>query len=1640
MKQKLLDLVASLTESLEIESDEQLDDIRSALQKEAGQNPGALQIPSLVLFGLNIDIAGEDLIEKSKSTTKNILPLVARREVSVDLPIRTGIPVFRGKAMRTERTIGPFTGPGGIEYWYDFFYRPLSKYEVWVEGGSRPLLILTSARLPRSRRGSAGYKITLSEGTVWVLASLLDGDVPDDGAYIGFSTSEGSLSFEEAPRLEDGDKKLVISHSIHARLKLKLQQPKAPEESVCNATSDVLTPGSIEIEWHHGNTPVIKIGSGEATLYSQKFQFEKYLQNVNYINSLEVIIFEYTVKPEKWDGSTVSSSLLNLSETVDIDRAGWAFPIITVGNADDLGEANGGFWLLECSEGLKADWLGTQGGLAELDKTYLALDDERFILTCTQTHAAKPGISQQVKLWSLAGDDTDRRLRFGMRYEDNFPLVYVCYSQQGELLYVVGNSEVQLDRPLGIDGQPITFDGGMGWVQLQVKDKVISFYGVALRDGLSFSGTPSLITEPMSLALRNALLTTTAPAMVTVRGDLVAEDRMDSGKLTTVYGIYSWQPILPDPYVANFACRENPDKGPTGALGEITGVAMAVVQWDVPTNPQMNFEGLLGLPYGIQPKPPTSIDPVGITHPECPVCMSSTQTSQGRLSMTEEETQQLLKEKQNALSGLRHAAAKRLAKNSQRINDLKGVFAEAAPFFNSGVMLLDVSTNQDLIGVKLGLGRMAGNDNFASVSTSIFSGMRTFFRLKGMDVIMPTAGVQVFALPQIQWEPVRTLPVDQDLVSLGYFPTPLASATDGGATVVAMPSQTLVPMIPEVVLKSLVKDFESGTPAAMMTTLPFGLKAAVTLSTRSRGSRSPDSLEITRPEFIDQGVRGGVQLTMKAESGAQHPNAQSAYFDGATVQLLNGVDIKTGAALGVSVLGGTNQPETTVESYFNKEFEPGSQFARVPVTRFDISGYGGSNFSDWENPLGQFAQATKVKFNVIVGRTAMEMVKIATVLYPWGIKLTRSVTIERRGGGGVIRRDSGWEPTSPGIFDFRYTDKDSPGVEHDSPYPFHPGLLRGLFNITNVRPAMGRIIKFTSSRGYEVELAPQYFDAKVKIEGLEADGEETVFATGILGFLQIKPVGEPLSSRDLQRLIELQSAIGGPIDCTVNVANAGLRMRALRIEVDVAENERSSEPSFVGVVRGMPQFRQSGAWSVIRQAGPGNPLAAQEASTVDDVRGLPVIRYQELDKPSGDKMAFTGATGPYRFADARDLFQADNPEFDYGFLQTSPAHALLFKRLYLYIDEGTSELRSNLGPLFADVFARFTSKSLFPPKENAIELALNPLVINPASGRFRLKNLVNMDVPRSPLILSNSGADSMRLEYDKASLSVGVLEASWSVELQGLEIWADVFGMEKFSGTTYRVIASNSQRPQLRDIETHLHEDFEDALAFIPGFADRGDFEPIDLNATNLKAELKLIVAIKPKLKDIGKVKTKVLFKTYIGITRGGGSLSGFAGFGFGAEIQVRIDAPPIPGVTFFIIGLSVAAGAKFKFKGDVSSGFELSAYVGYGVGKRIGPFKAEAYAAAGVVLDYRVSDAYGQVVKFGGLVLIRAEVDLEIVVIQIGAEFQALFYDDPRPLPPEGEGCGGTAVDYSGKVYINVSFLFFSISAYYRISETDCI
>ncbi len=911
------------------------------------------------------------------------------------------------------------------------------------------------------------------------------------------------------------------------------------------------------------------------------------------------------------------------------------------------------------------------------------------------------------------------------------------------------------------------------------------------------------------------------------------------------------------------------------------------------------------------------------------------------------------------------------------------------------------------------------------------------FVLEGMDVRTRAANLRVFTLPQVQWEPVRTLDIDQDLVHIGHFPTPLASATDGGATLLGMRSTRLVPAIPDLAVNAALKEFGDGLGLGLLTTLPFGIKALLELRpTESPSGRPPDSIARNQPDFQVQGLQGGAQLALIAESG---PTAgeMSSSFEGAALQLLNGVELETGAPLNISVLGSLIDPTDDVQRIFNDEFGPGGKHQRVPVTRLDISGYGESTFSEWLHPSAAYADTAKAQFEVLVGRAALEVIKVASILYPWGIRLTRTVTVERTAGAGVIRRDSGWQASSPGVFNF------PPGESKAVPYIVEPGLLQGLFNVRNIRPTGGLPVEFTAKEGGEqVILTPKYFDADVAIDGLE--GAQTLPGLGLLGFLQVEPVGERLGERDLEALIEQQGPIGGPLDGHVQVGKSGFRMRATRVEVGSATDPGSGRPELVGVLRGAPQFHQVGAWSAIRRPGPGNPHGEGEAVGVNGVQGVPVVREGQLEGESATEI-HVGAPGEYRFADPADLHEPEAPQYEYGFLQVSPAHAFLFPRPY--VNAGVTELLTRSAPYLADVYARMTAKGVFPPSANAIQLPPNTLVVDHASGSMRLREAVNVTAPRPPLILASNGGDVVQLDYDEARLTSTLEDDKWSFDLTELKLWSDLLGIKKFSGWSSDLHAGTGRRPVIENISTLLASEFESTLSFLQALSTRPPLPPVDLSAINGASEIQLSVVISywtefpppvegapphPRLKLSLGVKGQLGWEHAHDVPATGDTTMTESGAVFvWAQVEGKI---PITGIWFLLLGAQLQVGAKFLIseKSEVEStgteieaphkpslvfALEVKAYVGVGIQAAI----FEGSLAIGVAFAIEAA-----VVKVGPLVLLQAEVNLKIIKVEVSGEFKGLFFEESS----------GTMCEWGGTVEINVSIAFIGIHFGLEIAE----
>lgn len=1537
----------------------------------------------------------DDLSAPATDPTKDAL-LVLRHDPR-DLLLSGGL-VHGLSALAPGEKLGPFVTQGGIDIWFDVFFAG-RRTEVRQSGVGSPAFVFTQARHTGSHPSST--RIDIEPGTVWIRGDLLGAALPV-ATFVGIKVAGGRLQLSQGSTVTGDVVEIATAAKGSLKLELAADTATAAAGACTSANAKVSLPDSLTFTFDAG-TSSAKGAEGDATGWGQTFNFGHSTGGWTFIPRLWTVVLGYAVEPQTFDADPIGDDLVHFEGTGEVRQAGLGLPVMVATNPAILGEvAQAASWFLQVKK-LQARWYEPDPRLHDLDSVWLGISAFGVTIVVDPIAPLTPVLSHAYDLWTIAGGG-DQRLPWYQRYDKAFWLFYRCHVIEGEHFLVQGQADVTLDRPVTTNGVPVSTPTGQGTVLLhQLNGTITAFLGATVDD------KPSL----HQFALRNALVWTSAPVFTFVHGTLHKARTIEAGNAQLFFRVYQWAPTLPDPYVSNAFIRR-----PRIEPGVPQSLLLARLSWTAPEQVAVSFEGSLVANLALDGRNPSveEIRPARKRGRDPQVGL--TQVEQGGRSFSRETgaAWNAAQAEERDARGRRFEIAQQ--ENKKSIGLIDNYLSEvvgAAP----RLLLLDVSTNQDLLGVAVD-GRTVRDVNTGAAGVAVSSGG---FAVSGLAVHSQVAGLRVIALPQVQWEPVRTLDSDQDIMTMGWFPTPLASASDGGATQIGARSQKLVPIIPDAALQGTFDAYGEGTPVGIRTTLPFGLIAAIRLQPADTPQRKADLYGQTRPKFTDEQATGGIQITAHAEGGRPDTGGISPTFEGQMRQLLNGVDLASGAPLGLSVLGETLQPAGSVETIFNNDM---AARPRVPVSRIDLSGYGGSNFSDWNNPFAAFAEAAKVQFRVMVGRTALEVIKVNSVLHPWGVRVTRSVTVERRPGGGVIRRDSGWQAFTPGIFDYRYFDTGVGNIVV-APYKFDAGVFRGLFNARTIRPAPGTVFSHGSAT-----LVPYYFDADVALEGVPG----RTAAVGILGFLQTTPNGLPAGADALQALIQAQGPIGGPIDAWLNFGGSGLPFRAQRIEIGLANDAGS--PLFVATVRGVPHLPKTGAWSVVTRPVASVPPNGGEAVSVAENRGVPLVRRYPVQFLPGDTSVYTaprlgGAVGDYRWADAADLLTPSAPANDYALLQSTPTHAFLYPRPFVPA-AGAPRIHSGHQAAMADIFARSTSKGAFPPAINTIELPAGSLHFNVSPvGKLALSSPVSIVGYPTPLRIAGSTGHGSSLFYDSATIRLDLQEDRWESEFTGLRVWSDIAGLEQLTGSELRIVGSTEQRPQIAEIKSLMLAEIEDILKFIPIFGERGVQGPIDLGASNAKHELKVEVLVKVSVPPPTVIATfpagsgvvLTLFvkqKTGFDIATGGVKASAT----FGAELEGKVPLLSVGVATVFLVIAGEITFSLTSVSGSVTAEqFDLMAFVGVGIEGKIGPFKAYAFLGVGFVLEY---DVIADQTKYGGLVALEAGVDLTIVKVKIRAELKGLVYKD----------AGATKCDYSGNVKIQVDiFLIFSISATYLVTDT---
>jgi hypothetical protein len=641
--------------------------------------------------------------------------------------------------------------------------------------------------------------------------------------------------------------------------------------------------------------------------------------------------------------------------------------------------------------------------------------------------------------------------------------------------------------------------------------------------------------------------------------------------------------------------------------------------------------------------------------------------------------------------------------------------------------LLDVSSNADQMGVSLGAAiqvdrNTAGETTVRSVSTSSFGAARVYgeeFKIAGMDVVAASRTLRALTLPQVSWEPIFNIPLPiegtadpNDLITVA--PAILVYDNDGFPTRIFSDAASYVSIAPIPVTTHFLREFNDADNTSSLYsvfTLPFGMVAEADFIRTAAGPGGQNPQLAFHMPYFDQ-LRGGLQIQALAPADA--PPGMTPYFSGVCFQVGNNIKW---FAYGLPITGSTLG--NTVRTIFNDEFY--NNQPKVPLGSIELSGYGASIFSNWRDENATIASVSQVKFDVMAGRTAHEVVQVRSILYPYGVHVVRTVTLMRSPNGYVFRSDSGWKAESDGFYDFSYTVTfaSDPPIAVPNPFVFHTQPVKGVSNVREIKdfPDAGTyrssfrpddsdlpptIQAMTAAQWHQlfshvnsksdpipVEMHAVTFDADVHLDNIvsggksdPARGDFTVQSRKMVGYVQVAPPSILVPSQIVADLSNSQNgSLGGPVDCILSIANSEQRMRLSRVDVNPAL-DGAGKNIFVTAARGSLILPPDGSWALVKQH-----TDTGDVKPIEEGQSVPLI------KPN--------ASPNFKLSDPADAVRETASRTHFGVLQSTGTQKLLFD--VPQFSPNQKKLKSAV-TYFADAYKLLNSTGVFPNVANALTL------------------------------------------------------------------------------------------------------------------------------------------------------------------------------------------------------------------------------------------------------------------------------------------------------------------------------------------------
>lgn len=1240
------------------------------------------------------------------------------------------------------KTLGPFKDALGKLVWFDF-YRIQRRVKVARKVASDVFVSVPVDDILRAHGTQQSLK--LSAGSVWFITNHIEPSAPA-GAFTGLTIRSGEITFQGTFTIA-GDIVIVGENDV-CQLKLDLAQPSATADTHSTTGNDakhmdLVLPEKVVANCSPGETVLSTSSTMAVTLYGRRYNLKQAARPGRYDNIVNRIFLAFDNDRNSFEILSVESPLVHPSKSAPLLESAWALSITQGVSIDQLGEAAGiGAFAMVASAGLNIAWEDLEGLPVNSAKTYVFAEPGRIGITIPLAHSKHN--RQKFDLWQFSTTDTDNVVlgQASLEYPKNFALLYNCLATSVEAVVVKDMlATVKVDRPLTADKQrPALTSDRAEYINFKIKDiryVYIEAKGI-LNRLLQHKAINAL--KPTAFALSNALIKTTQIDEFYLLGTVEGEHSITQGALKVVAHIYNLLPSLPDPYVSSFSLPSVATARELYSRTPLSGVDLfALVTWDTPPSAKT----VLGFSKSSAQVPAS-------------VATALLAPASSAENVTRTESRSPVRTTARAFLVREDPIAATRAEDATNVQGLARLFEDAFGARSRGnLYLLDVSTNVDLMGV-----------GFAPYSyREKPKGVPSFptdlpVSIEGIDLVSYAINTKIYTLPQIQWEPIRT--VQNPDTSPYPFPSPATSPDTGSPTLIAVDSFKLVPIAPRPVVENFLSAYnDEAQPgrAAALFNLPFGMKAAA-LWQKPKDTALPRALiDLNQPEFDTAKVMGGIQLEIVATSPNLGDDFETPGFRGATIQTRNLIDLLTGTVpvddegKPLSVLG------PVVDTIFNAEFKPGGANARVPVERMDISGYGATLFSNWLNPNAAIAATSQAKFDVLIGRTSHEIIQVKSILYPWGVPVVRTITIQRTSGAGVTRYDSGWKAQGPGKYDFSYfvivgTTK----VHIPNPFEFHPGLVGRIDHVTSIKDTGRMYRKPGGVPADDVIMQEVFFDADVLIEDVQIGANAGyVPSRKQRGFVQLAPYQKPLTPEQFYQLLTEEGPLGGPIDCVVNIGQSGQTMRALRADI-AGVDDMGGHFVFVTSCRGSIKLPREGSWSVVRRKENSNDIVA-----IDQDSGLCLIREGKLG---------TTSTTPYRFADPPDILHSSDPAADYGILHSTGTQKILYLRPT--IQRNDPNIKSTLQPCFADSFAIVNSKSIFPDPATTFPIGAstgtNLRII--AAGQLQLTSGGKYTAPAGyTRDIVHSGTSRLYVDYSDAAGSGDPCEINYAFDSTAAVPW-----------------------------------------------------------------------------------------------------------------------------------------------------------------------------------------------------------------------------------------------------------------------------